>query len=354
MQIKLAIHNKPGSFSDRWIQYCSEHGINYTIVNCYDSDIIDNLKTFDGLLWHWAHCELADQLIARGIITAVEKMDVKIFPNIATCWHYDDKISQKYLLETIGAPLIPSYVFYDKEKAKEWIDKTKFPKVFKLSCGAGSQNVKLVTTREQAKKLCEKAFREGFNPIGTYFSDIKTKVRKVRTLNDLITKLQRMPKSIFEISKVKRLLTKQRGYIYFQDFLPDNDFDTRITVIGSRAFGFTRNTRQNDFRASGSGDIICDMNRIDKRCIKIAFNIVQKLKTQSLAFDFLFDQNNDPKIAEISYCYQNIAVHSCPGYWDNRMNWHEGHIWPEDAIMADLLKEISLEKKDFISFCNAK
>jgi hypothetical protein len=36
------------------------------------------------------------------------------------------------------------------------------------------------------------------------------------------------------------------------------------------------------------------------------------------------------------------------------MNWHEGHIWPEDAIMADLLKEISLEKKDFISFCNAK
>jgi len=27
---------------------------------------------------------------------------------------------------------------------------------------------------------------------------------------------------------------------------------------------------------------------------------------------------------------------------DHKLNWHEGHIWPEDAILEDLLKEISL------------
>jgi len=33
---------------------------------------------------------------------------------------------------------------------------------------------------------------------------------------------------------------RQSGYFYAQEFLPDNPFDTRVTVIGKRAFGSTR------------------------------------------------------------------------------------------------------------------
>ena len=163
-------------------------------------------------------------------------------------------------------------------------------------------------------------------------------------MNQAIEKLRRMPKSIYESSFPKQFLSRQKGYIYFQDFLPDNKFDTRITVIGNRAFGFKRNNRPNDFRASGSGQIIYDTEGIDKRCIAIAFGIVAKLNAQSLAFDFILDKNHDPQITEISYCYQNKAIYDCPGYWDDKMSWHESHVWPEDAILIDLLDEISKEK----------
>lgn len=339
--MKLAIHNRPGGFADRWIRYCTERGIEYKIVNCYDSDILNQLKEVDGLLWHWEFMEPNAQLVAKQIITSVEKMGIRVFPNITTCWHYDDKIGQKYLLEAIQAPLVPSYVFFDKQEAMDWIDKTEFPKVFKLRCGAGSQNVKLVKTKREAKALCEKAFGKGFTAIGGYFRDAKTKARKVKNINQLRNKLSRMSKVIHDISSKKHFLPKQRGYIYFQEFLPDNKFDTRITVIGNRAFGYIRKTRPNDFRASGSGQVIYDMDRIDQRCIQIAFRVVSKLKTQSLAFDFIFDQYNEPRITEISYCYISKYVYTCPGYWDDKLNRHEGNIWPEDAILEDLIKELN-------------
>ncbi|MBW1923270.1 MAG: hypothetical protein JRJ35_07325 [Deltaproteobacteria bacterium] len=341
MNFRIAIHNRPGSFSDRWIEYCSEHKLSYKVVNCYDSDIVAQVKGVKVLLWHWSHYEYAAQLVARQIIQSLEKMGIKVFPNISTCWHYDDKVGQKYLLESIGAPLAPSYVFFDKFKAMEWIDKTEFPKVFKLRSGAGSQNVMLIKTKREARKLCRKSFGSGFTPISGYFADVKTKSRRIRTRAQFMEKVKRMPSSLANVIAARRLFPKQNGYIYFQDFVPGNKFDTRITIIGDRAFGFTRNTRPNDFRASGSGDIDYNLDKIDERFVKVAFNAAKTIKAQSLAFDFLFDEEKNPIIVEISYCYQNKAVYDCPGYWDHELNWHEGHMWPEDAIIEDLLNEIS-------------
>ena len=42
----IAIHKSSG-FTERWIAYCEQEGIDYKIVNCYDSDIIEQLKDCD-------------------------------------------------------------------------------------------------------------------------------------------------------------------------------------------------------------------------------------------------------------------------------------------------------------------
>jgi glutathione synthase/RimK-type ligase-like ATP-grasp enzyme len=85
------------------------------------------------------------------------------------------------------------------------------------------------------------------------------------------------------------LLPRQKGYVYFQDFLPDNSYDTRLIVIGNRCFGIRRYNRKNDFRASGAGLLDYKPENIDKRTIKIAFDIANKLESDCLAFDFLYD-----------------------------------------------------------------
>jgi glutathione synthase/RimK-type ligase-like ATP-grasp enzyme len=119
--------------------------------------------------------------------------------------------------------------------------------------------------------------------------------------------------------------------------MPDNKFDTRITIIGNRGFGFTRNVREKDFRASGSGSINYDLSRIDPQCVQIAFEVTKQIGGQCLAFDFVKTLTGQPRIVEISYCFMAEAVHNCSGHWDNQLNWHEGQMWPQDAILIDML-----------------
>ena len=135
--MKLAIHERPRSFSDRWIEYCEKNSIPYKIVNCYRSDILEQLSDCDGLMWHWTLMDYKSTLFARQLTLSVKELGIKMYPDFNTSWHYNDKLGQKYLLESIKAPLVPSYVFYTKQEAVKWINETSFPKVnprFSIAC----------------------------------------------------------------------------------------------------------------------------------------------------------------------------------------------------------------------------
>ncbi len=340
MTVQLAIHASEGSFSGRWMAYCDEHKIPYRLVNCLDSDIIAQLASVDALLWHWHYPDPHAQLMARQVIMAAEAMGVAVFPSTTTCWHYDDKVGQKYLLEAVGAPLVPTYVFYDLREALQWIDGAVFPKVFKLRIGAGSLNVRLVRHAQEARTLARQAFAGGFRPVASYQQDARKRWRNARQQRDLFSVVKRLPRTLATIRRLNQVLGCERGYIYFQDFLADNQFDTRVTIIGNRAFAFTRNVRPGDFRASGSGDIVYDVHRINSQCVPIAFEVTRQVGSQSMAFDFVLAAHQQPMIVEVSYCYDPAAVYQCTGHWDDQLTWHAGHMWPQDAILIDLLEAL--------------
>ena len=301
--MKIAIHDHAGSFSDRWIKYCDENQVPYKLVNCYDSDIVAQLDDCKGLMWHWNQNDYKAALFARQLTISLEKKGIKVFPDVNTAWHYDDKVGQKYLLEAIGAPLVKSYVFYSRQEALDWLDKTTFPKVFKLRGGAGSVNVSLAKTKKKAKRLIKKAFGKGFSHINR-FSRLKDRFwvlkrdKNLKAMRGVLAGFAR----IFIPTEVERFSHNEKGYIYFQDFIPENEYDTRLIVIGNRCFGVRRYCRKGDFRASGSGISSYEPELIDKKCIQSAFDIAKKLKVQSVAFDFIWD-NQKPKIVEISYCF---------------------------------------------------
>jgi glutathione synthase/RimK-type ligase-like ATP-grasp enzyme len=338
-EIKIAIHDRPGYFFDRWIEYCDDRNIRYKLVNCLDTHILSELKDCQILLWHWLQ-DNTDYLVARDIIKAAEQMGLAVFPNTNTCWSFDNKVAQKYLLESINAPLVPSYVFFDKDSSLEWLQTTELPKVFKLTRGAGARNVKLVKSLSEGKALVKKAFGAGFKPVSGHTAETLYRLRSKRQSTDWLGKIRRLPQSLYRIYMSNKSLGRERGYVYFQDFIPNNTFDTRMTVIGDRVFGFTRNVRPNDFRASGSGSIDYSLERIRPDCVKIAFEVAQRLGCQSIAFDFVLTTDLRPLIVEISYGYIPQAVYDCPGHWDSDLNWQNGHLWPQDAIIDDLLNSL--------------
>lgn len=330
--MKIAIHHRSGSFSDRWIEYCEKNNVSFKIINAYDSDIIAQLKDCDVLFWHYHHANHKDVLAARNILNSLEHAGIKVFPDWKTAWHFDDKVAQKYLLEAIGAPLVPSYVFYDKKTALEWVEQTNFPKVWKLKGGAGSQNVQLIHTKQQARKYVKKAFGKGFSQFNRW-GYFKERIRKVRNGQDDFLGIFKGLGRLFIPTEFSKMHGREKGYIYFQEFIPDNDFDIRVIIVNDKAFALKRMVRKNDFRASGSGQIIYDKNQIDERCVQIAFEVNKKIQAQSIAFDFIFDQNNNPLIVEISYGYSMKAYDECEGYWDEDLKWNEGKFNPQEWMI---------------------
>lgn len=325
--MKIGIHQGKGYFTELWVKYCLKNNIDYSIVNCYDTNIIQSLESCDALMWHHLNGNFKDHLIAKQILFSFEQSGKTVFPNFKTTWHFDDKVGQKYLLEAMGAPLVNSYVFYSKEEALDFIHSTNFPKVFKLRGGAGSANVKLVKSANQARGLIHKAFGRGF-PVFDRMGYFKERFNKFRNGKDtLLGALKGLGRLIIPLKDIN-MIHREKGYVYFQDFIPENTSDTRIIVIGNKAFAIKRMVRKNDFRASGSGSIVYSKEEIDIRCVKIAFDTSAKLQSQCMTYDFVFDLNNTPLIVEISYGFTPSVYVDCPGYWDADLKWHEGEFNP--------------------------
>jgi glutathione synthase/RimK-type ligase-like ATP-grasp enzyme len=340
--MKIAIHHTPGSFSSHWLKYCDANNISYKIVNCYETDIIRQLYDVDGLMWHWDLNDYKAELFARQLTYSLEKRGIEIFPNSNTSWHYNDKVGQKYLLEAIKAPLINSYVFYSKKDAINWIKNTSFPKVFKLRGGAGSSNVKLVKNYYEAKRLINKAFTNGFftvHPIDRLIERIRVynQEKNFLTFKKILTGIARL----WVKDELEKFSNREKGYIYFQDFIPDNEFDIRLTVVGKLCFGILRYCRRGDFRASGSGLIDYNHQLIDIECVRLAFEIAQKLNVQSIAFDFI-KNNGKYQIIEISYAFVSIKF---PGYWDSNLQWHSEETVPQECMIKDFINLLNKENE---------
>ncbi len=339
--MKLGIHFTKNSFFERWVSYCDQQGIAYKLVNCYASDIIEQVKDCNALLWHHQQGSPKDILFAKQLLFALQQSGKVVFPDFNTSWHFDDKVGQKYLLEALNIKeFATTWVFYNREEALAWAGKATFPKVFKLRGGAGSQNVKLVRTRSSAEKLIHKAFGAGFSPYDAWGS-LKERFRKYRLGKATIKDVAKGIVRLIAPPQYAKIMGRERGYIYFQEFLPNNDFDIRVIVIDRKAFALKRFVRQNDFRASGSGVFKYEKDEFDERCIRRSFDFTKRLHAQCVAYDFVFDPAHNPQLIEINYGFAPSGYDDCPGYWDEQLTWYQGKFNPYGWMVELVIKSIN-------------
>lgn len=335
--MKIAIHYKENDFSSKWIEYCQKHQIDYKVVNCYDTNIIDQLEDCDALMWHFSQTNPKDFLFAKQLIFALQTVGKKVFPNFETAWHFDDKVGQKYLLESIDAPMVKSYVFYDKQEALQWVEQTSFPKVFKLRRGAGSSHVKLINNKSEAMRLVEKAFSSGFSQYDK-LANLKDRWYKYQNDNNGFWDVTKGILRFFKTTEFARIAGPEKGYVYFQDFIPGNESDIRVIVIDGKAFAIKRLVRDGDFRASGSGHVLYDKHHFDEKTVELSFEIAEKIGSQCLAIDYVY-QEGKPLIVELSFGFIKEVYYSCSGYWDRNLSWHEGSFDAQGWMVDLLLKE---------------
>jgi len=329
-----------------WTRLLLAAGHEVRSVNVYRADIFDQLRGCDGFMWRFAHLPNLRQ-IARRLMPVVEReLGLVVYPDQNTCWHYDDKIAQSYLLPAVGIPIPKTWVWYDATLAKDWARKAEYPIVVKLLGGASAENVQLIRSYKEAEFLIDRLFGRGI----TRLSDIDLKPwpwgrQRFRSAAKLILKGLPPQEKMDELH-----WERHKNYVLFQEFLPGNDFDTRVAVIGNRAFAQRRFNRKDDFRASGSGSFDTDPSKIDLEAVRLAFRVAERLKTQSVAIDCLL-RGKERVVGEISYSYVCWIGHECPGHWvlsgdpyEGELIWCEGRMFREEAQIIDFLARLEVRK----------
>ena len=60
-------------------------------------------------------------LVARNVLYSAKVMGLKVFPDFNEAWHFDDKIAESYLLESVNASIPTWHVFFNMGEAIKWV-----------------------------------------------------------------------------------------------------------------------------------------------------------------------------------------------------------------------------------------
>lgn len=331
------------SYSTRWAELARQSSHEVRLVNAFQPDFFAQLAGCDGFMWSFAHPPFPRNF-GKRLLPAIEHgLGIPVFPSWRTAWHFDDKLSQQYLLQAAGIPTPWTWIFWRAEAALEFCRSASYPLVIKLATGIVAENVRLLDSVGEAEHWIRRLFGPGVTALDEprpryrrLFARLRAAARFALTGWPSVTGTSRTD--------------LQRGYLLIQEFLPGNQFDTRVTIIGNRAFAFRRFNRPNDFRASGSGLRDLDPSRIDLDAVRLAFRVAQVLGAhQSLAVDVLRrGPEREPVITEISYYYEGWVLHEeCSGHWvlhgdpdTGDLEWINRRIRAEDAIWEDFIAEV--------------
>ena len=346
---KIGLQEESGLYWRAWTQEISASGHEPLLLDMRSTQGFETALKSDGVMWH-IDMKPSMQLAASSILTSLEVAAGKpVFPNINTRWHFDNKVSQAYLFKQMGIATPETNVFWNENDAMHWVNnQCEFPVVAKLKRGAGSSAVYILKSKREAEKYVRRMFSlKGISGESGGAARSSYRIWRDFARNSVL----HLPRPILEHflkqrPRLREVWPNERGYVYFQEFLPENAFDTRVTVIGNRAFAFRRYNREGDFRASGSGKIDYSTKEMNLDMVKIAHEISSKNNFQSMAYDFLIDKEGKPTIVEISYAYQSKAVYDCQGHWDRELNWVEGHVLPEAAHVEDFINEIKRSQRE--------
>lgn len=329
------------SWTPRFIQYCKENSIPFEVVDCYSNEFIKSLNKYSGLVWYYQNYVISDLMEACNILRVAEKHGLITFPSSDSNWHFDDKIAEMYAFQGINADIPQSWIFYLKDDCIEWLQKNaNYPLVAKLRSGSGSNNVKLLYDSNEAVKYANRMFGRGYDPSPSIAYKAYSKFQSSVNLKMIVARMKKIPQFLYTRNHAK-MMPIEKGYCYFQEFIPNDGYDLKVVVIGNKMTFCARNVRKNDFRASGGGTCYYDRNLLTDHVIDSAFETAKELGMDCVGFDYVVDRRTGRgKIIEMCYGFDYVVQKELGAYVDTNHKWHEEPVVIPDEIIKIIVKKV--------------
>jgi glutathione synthase/RimK-type ligase-like ATP-grasp enzyme len=302
----------------RWTKYCrflENNSFDYDLYNIHAHDWIESAGKYDIIVGFspcafWLLQEMREKY--HFLETHLGKTT---YPSSGHANLYEDKCLESYIAKAYGVPFVTTYVSHDKADALDLVEDLTYPVVSKIVPASGSLGVELVRTREQGRRIVEQAFSRNGR---------KTHLNCFR----------------------------QKNYVYFQDYVPNDGYDIRAITVGKWAFGYYRKVLAGDFRASGMNQL--ESRELPKEALKIARDVNKIIKSPVLAVDMLHGLDGKYRIIEFSPIVEvidipeQLSLNGVPGAYvfdgDESFCFETKRYWVHELALREFLLNDYLPK----------
>lgn len=293
----------------KYRRFLKNNNFEYEIYNIHAQDWLERAQRYDVVVG-FSSCELWHVQELREKYFFLEKfMGKRTYPSPHHIMIYEDKKLEAYIASAADLPFARTHVSYDFEDALQLAEQLRYPVVSKIVPSSASVGTELLNTPRQARKVVQQAF----SPHG----------RRAHTA-----------------------AFRQKNYVYFQEYIPNDGYDIRVMVTGNCAYGYYRKVPGGDFRASGMG--LVEKRALPEEAMRIALRLNSVVKSPMLVVDFVHALNGKYYIIEYSPVCQmetpeQLHVGGVPGayVWEAETGFRfcPGRHWLHELALREFLVE---------------
>lgn len=236
-----------------------------------------------------------------------KKENVVLIPNILECRLYDDKVRQARMFKSW---MPRTHYLVCAEDAESVLADMSLPFISKSSEGAGSSNVRLIRSQEEARAEIRL----------TFYGD------GIRRACDL----------------------RQSGYLLWQEFLPDNHNDWRVIIIAKK-YGMIlkRHNRPDLPFASGSGSFesVDAISKETEGLFEHTRLFAEEFDLSFVGVDVVLGKAREPVILETTVGWDMAGYKNCRFFEFQDGHWQTTQYYGGDqqALVARAIEEGSLD-----------
>jgi hypothetical protein len=313
----------------RWTKYwrfCEQNALACDVYDIHAQDWLTQAKRFDVIAGIWS-CELHCLEELREKFWVLEtQLHKATFPSFAEAFLYENKRLESYITSIHHLPFARTFITHNREDALSMLDKLPYPIVSKMVPASASVGMELIHTSRQARAIIERLF----SPSGR---------------------------------KTQFPYARQKDFVYFQEFIPNDGYDIRAIVVGNWVFGYYRKVLPGDYRASGMN--LVEKRELPKAAMVLALQLNGVVDSPMLVVDMLRGVDGRFQIIEYSPVCQmetpeQLHVDGVPGVYifdeDGKCRFQCGRYWVNELALREFLLRYYLPtmQKSVAQTCSAE
>jgi glutathione synthase/RimK-type ligase-like ATP-grasp enzyme len=268
-------------------QACDACNVESVVLDLFADDWIEQIKQahVDGVLVREkANISEYKEMYNERLWVIKHYLQIPIYPSWHELFLYENKRMYAYFFETHGIRTPKTHVFYSKEEAMAYCNKTSYPIVVKTCGGAAGSGVSIVRKKSKAKRIIRSVFGR-FDP--------------------------RLALGYVHFAKVggfipvPKLGMSQRHYLIIQEYI-DIETEWRIIKLGDTYAGYIRPT----INGYGSSELL-EYGFPPKKLLFLIKEITEANRFDSLSLDVLIGKDGEYYITEMQSLFGLWTPHQC-------------------------------------------